>query len=143
MARTALTRREVKFTGVGKAILVKLAEYAAALDALMGDGLAAASVSEVVTTGAMALTCPHSDLSVDGTKTFTLAAGTKIGQRKGWRVTAATNTPNMTITGAFLLGGVAKTSIAHSTGTVGDAASFVWNGAAWVVTSSTGTLTYS
>lgn len=52
---------------------------------------------ETVTSGAISVLTRSSKISVDGTKAYTLAAGTE-GQRKTLKCSAATNTPAGTIT---------------------------------------------
>jgi 3-oxoacyl-(acyl-carrier-protein) synthase len=141
MARTALSNNACRMPA---RLATKLAEHDAALDSVASDGLAAASVSEVVSAnGAVSIVTPYTSLSVSGTKTYTLAAGTKIGQRKLIRVTTAASTPNWTVTGTFSLEGVAKTSCANSSGAVGQGVDLIWDGAAWVIVNVFGTVTIS
>lgn len=101
------------------------------LDDLSEVARVGAGLTEVVTSGAVSVVKEHSDLSIDGTKAFTLAGGSKLGQRKVVSVSDAINTPAGTITGSFLKGGVAKT-----TALFGATTAFLqlsWSGATWIV----------
>lgn len=103
------------------------AEAAFAEIARVGQGL-----TEVVSAdGAVSVVKEHTNLSIDGTKAYTLAAGAKIGQRKVIACTSATNTPAGTITGTFVAAGVAKTTAAFDATT--DFLMLSWTGAAWNV----------
>lgn len=84
---------------------------------------------EVVTSGAVSVVKRTSLLSIDGTKAFTLAAGTIVGQRKTIRAIIATNTPAGTITGTFKELNAAKTTAAFNA--VDDFIELEWDGAAW------------
>lgn len=66
-------------------------------------------------------------LSVDGTKAYTLAAGTWIGQEKVLICSVATNTPVGSVAGTFL-GGTSLSAF----GVVGECARLIWDGAQWL-----------
>lgn len=123
MARTNVTRKNTHGTPV--IIKTKLDEHDAALDAL-GDG----ATEQISVAGAIA-TLGHTDIALSGTKAYTLAVGTKAGQRKTVRCFSAASTPAGTLAGAFLNNGVAATSIAFSAVTF--FLNLVWNGTAWVI----------
>lgn len=69
----------------------------AGLQALV-NATAAATGSEVVTSGALSLAVYLSELSISGSKSYTLAAPTVAGQRKRIECTVAGNTPVGTLT---------------------------------------------
>jgi hypothetical protein len=83
---------------------------------------------EVVTVGAISVAKKTSNISIDGTKAYTLANGTTVGQLKVLVCTVAANTPAGTVTPATMLGG---TALAFNA--VGDTATLEWNGGAWCV----------
>jgi hypothetical protein len=83
--------------------------------------------TETVTTGAMSVAVRDTYLSVDGTKAFSLADGTFVGQLKRGIVTVGTNTPLGTITPTHPTGFATVTAL----GGVGDFVEFIWNGTAW------------
>lgn len=68
------------------------------VDALLADLNAHEEVDAVSAAGACSLVIKTTELSVDGTKAYTLAAPTRTGQRKVIRCVAATNTPLGTLT---------------------------------------------
>ena len=81
-----------------------------------------------VTSGAVSVANYMSYLSVTGTQTFTLAAGTAVGQLKKIMCIVAASTPNGTLTIA--------NPVSASTDTVlftalGDTVDLMWNGSAW------------
>lgn len=123
-ARTNATKKQLKPTSANRdAIKTKLAEHDAALDALTGTAGSELVSSAGAIDPAVALTF----LSVDGTKAYTLAAGTVSGQRKMIRCTSATNTPAGTVTGAFQNGAAAATGLAFNAAE--DTVHLVWNSA--------------
>lgn len=129
-ARTNLTEREVRNhlnQGGRSSLRAKLNEHDAGLDAVTGT----AGSELVAANGALDPTIALTFLSIDGTKAYTLAAGTKVGQRKMIRCTAAINTPAGTVSGTFLNGAAAATSLAFNA--VDDVAQLVWNGTAWAI----------
>lgn len=67
-------------------------------DALLADLNAHEDVDAIAAPGALSLSILVSQLSVDGTDAFTLAAPTRTGQRKIVRCVAAANTPAGTLT---------------------------------------------
>jgi hypothetical protein len=67
-------------------------------DALLADLNAHEDVDSLAAPGALSLDILISQLSVDGTDAFTLAAPTRTGQRKIVRCVAAANTPAGTLT---------------------------------------------
>lgn len=67
-------------------------------DALLADLNAHEEVDALAAPGALSLTVLVSELSVDGTDAFTLAAPTRTGQRKIVRCVEAANTPAGTLT---------------------------------------------
>jgi hypothetical protein len=139
MARTSLTGRQCRLPNK---LVDKLTEHDVSLDAIMGDGVLA--VSEVVAAnGAISVVTPVTELNLSGTKTYTLAAGTKHGQKKRIYVSTAASTPNLTITGNFYLQGAQKTSIAHSSAAALDGVDLIWDStvAAWQIARQDGTLT--
>lgn len=139
MARTNLTLKKCRQP---PDIYNKLLEHDASLDALMGDAITSVtSVTETATSGALSVTIPHSELNVSGTKSFTLAAGTKTGQRKSIRVTTAGSTPNWTVTATLASQGAAKTSVSNSSGAVNDGVDLIWDGASWVIVHTFGSVT--
>jgi hypothetical protein len=81
---------------------------------------------ETVTTGACSITKRITQLSVTGTKGYTLADGTSVGQEKVFVCSVAASTPVGTLTPAHALG---FSTVVFNT--VGDAVTFVWNGTAW------------
>lgn len=70
----------------------------------------------------------YTDLQVDGTDAFTLADGTFVGAVKEIWCSAATTTPDGTLTPANLSG---YTTIGFDA--VDEYAKLIWDGAAWVV----------
>jgi hypothetical protein len=79
--------------------------------------------------GALSLSTLVSLISIDGTKAYTLANGTRVGQVKKIRVIAAANTPDGTLTPATFADG---TSI--DLDAVNEALELVWTAAGWRVT---------
>lgn len=67
------------------------------IDALTADLAAGENVDAVSAAGACSLTREVTELSVDGTKAYTIAAPTRVNQRKTIRCVAATNTPAGTL----------------------------------------------
>lgn len=128
--RTPATKKQLKPTSSNRtAVAAKLAEHDAALDALTGT-----AASEVVSAaGAISPTVAVTFLSVDGTKAYTLAAGTVSGQRKSIRCTAAINTPAGTVSGAFQNGAAAATALAFNAAE--DTVHLVWDSvlAKWAI----------
>jgi hypothetical protein len=142
MARSVLTSALCRIVNQ---LSAKLAEHDASLDAVMGDPLLAVA-EQISTTGtAVSVITPQTEVAVSGTCTYAIAAGTKGGQRKNTVIISAAATPNFTLTGNFLLNGVAKTSIAHTGGAaaVGDGVELVWDGlnSKWQIVRQFGTLT--
>jgi hypothetical protein len=81
------------------AMLQKIANFRQDIvDALTADLGAGEDVDAVSASGACSLTRVLTELSVDGTKAYTIAAPTRTGQRKVIRCVAATNTPLGTLT---------------------------------------------
>lgn len=68
------------------------------IDALTADLAAGENFDAVVAPGALSLTRVVTELSVDSTDAFTIAAPTRTGQRKIIRCVAAANTPAGTLT---------------------------------------------
>ncbi len=142
MARTNLSGRQCRLPNK---LVDKLAEHDAALDGVMGDP-ALAIAEQISTTGtAVSVVTPVTEIAISGTCTYAIAAGTKGGQRKNTVLISVASTPNFTLTGNFLLNGVAKTSIAHTGGAaaVGDGVELVWDAlnAKWQIVRQFGTLT--
>jgi len=80
-------------------MIAKLADFRQdRIDALTADLNAGENVDAVSAAGALSLTREVTELSVDGTKAYTIAAPTRTGQRKTVRCVAATNTPLGTLT---------------------------------------------
>jgi hypothetical protein len=134
MARTNATRRQVRNpnTATITAIKAKLDEHDAALDAVAGS--VAADINEHISAaGALAPGVQLTTLAIDNTKAYTLAAGTKVGQRKTIRCTAATNTPAGSIAATYLNGATPATSVAMNAAE--DSLAVVWNGSAWCIVS--------
>lgn len=126
----------------GELVQIEGSAYFVAIGFFFGGGQAVAGVAEggsvpgpsnLVTVGALGLT-RTTRITVDGTKAFTLADGTEVGQRKTIRQTAATNTPNGTVTPAHASGFTSLTAW----DAVGDQAELEWNGTAWEVVFSNG-----
>jgi hypothetical protein len=127
-ARTNATKKQLRPTSSNRdAIKTKLAEHDAALDALTG----ATQNEHVSASGAIDPAVALTTLAIDGTKAYTLAAGTKAGQRKRIRCTAATNTPAGTVTATLLNGNTAATSFLMNAAE--DTVDLVWNGSAWCI----------
>lgn len=82
---------------------------------------------ETVTSGALSTTKRISRLSVTGTKVYTLAAGSWVGQEKVLICSVAASTPVGSVTGTFLGG----TTIGDF-GVVGEVAHLVWDGSQWL-----------
>jgi hypothetical protein len=86
------------------------------------------AASSTSASGAISVATYFTNITVDGTKAFTLANGTAVGQLKKILCSAATNTPAGTITIASPVS-AALDVIAISA--VGDVVELVWTGAAW------------
>ncbi len=122
-ARTKITTHQLRDPNPATiaAVKAKLDEHDNALDAIGGT-----AGSELVSAaGALDPTVALTFLSVDGTKAYTIAAGTKDGQRKTIRCTSATNTPAGTVTGVFQNGAAAATGLAFNA--VEDTVHLIWN----------------
>ena len=78
--------------------------------------------------GAIAVTSYLTFVTVDGTKAYTIAAGTAVGQLKKIMCTAAINTPAGTLTITDPVS-AATDSVLFSA--AGDTLDLVWNGSAW------------
>lgn len=128
-ARTPLTTRQIRNPNVATvaAVKAKLTEHDAALDAVC-DNVGNEHVSAA---GAIDPTCYLTTLAIDATKAYTLAVGTKIGQKKVIRCTAATNTPAGSVAGLFVNGATAATSLAFNAAE--DTVILVWNGTKWAI----------
>lgn len=129
MARTSVTARELRNRNPATraTVLAKLAESDAALDAVCDS----TGNEHVTAAGALSVTCFLTTLAISGTMAFTLAAGTKTGQHKAIRCITAASTPAGTVTGAFVNGVTAATSIAMNAAE--DTVHLVWNGSAWAI----------
>lgn len=80
-------------------MIAKLADFRQdRIDALTADLAAGENIDAVSAAGACSLTREVTELSVDGTKAYTLAAPTRPNLRKVIRCVAATNTPAGTLT---------------------------------------------
>lgn len=127
----------------GNGVVAGLAEYIEADGQVLVlvDPIYAAYEAEsagqetVAAAGALSLYTRTSLLSIDGTKAYTLGAGTYVGQRKTIRAVLATNTPAGTVTGAFNTDGTATTAALFNA--VGDQLEVEWNGTAWQVLANT------
>ncbi len=86
------------------------------------------AASDTVSSGAISVATYFTNITVDGTKAYTLANGTAAGQLKKILCSAATNTPAGTLTIASPIS-AALDVIAISA--VGDVVELVWTGAAW------------
>lgn len=86
-----------------------------------------AQVETVSAAGAISVSKKTTRLSVDGTKAYTLAAGSWVGQRKELICSVAANTPVGSVAGTFLGG----TSLG-AFGVVGECAVLIWDGAQWL-----------
>ncbi len=84
------------------------------------------SAPETVTTGALSINKRTSLIDVTGTKAYTLADGTRIGQRKSIRVIVAASTPDGTLTPSNLADG---TSI--DLDAVNESVELEWDGTNW------------
>ena len=129
MARTPLTHREAEADNhaTEELVKVKLAEHDAALDAVCDT----TGNEDVTAAGALNPAIFLSTITIANTVAFTIAAGTKIGQRKMVRVKAVSGSPAGTVTGAFINGAAAATSIAFNAAE--DTVELVWNGTAWAI----------
>ncbi len=129
MARTNMTSREIKNLNQATAAthVAKLLEHDAALDAVC-DTTGAEDISAA---GAVNPAVYLTTLTIANTVAYTLAAGTKTGQRKCVRVKAVSGSPAGTLTGTFLNGATAATSLAFNAAE--DTVQLVWNGAAWCI----------
>jgi len=83
---------------------------------------------ETVTSGALSVTKRTSLLSIDGTKAYSLADGTVVGQRKSLRCSVAANTPAGTVTPAHMVGG---STLAFNA--VDDSVELEWQATGWTV----------
>lgn len=128
-ARTNLTTREVKSSNQATvaALKTKIDEHDAALDAV-ADTVGNEDISAA---GAVSLLCFLTTLTIANTVAYTLASGTKVGQRKMIRVKAVSGSPAGTVSGTFVNGATAATSIAFNAAE--DTVMLVWNGTAWAV----------
>lgn len=128
-ARTKITTRQIRNPSPGTiaAVKAKFDEHDNALDAVCDN----AGNEHISAAGALAPGVFLTTLAISGTMAFTLAAGTKIGQRKMIRCTTAASTPAGTITGTFVNGVTAATALAFNAAE--DTASLVWNGTAWAI----------
>lgn len=82
---------------------------------------------ETVTTGAISITKLITLLSVTGTVAFTLANGTKVGQRKILVCVVAASTPVGNVAGTFTGSGAQLGAF----GVLNECAELVWTGSAW------------
>jgi hypothetical protein len=83
---------------------------------------------ELVTSGALSVTKRTSKISIDGTKAYTLADGTFVGQIKVIICTVAANTPAGTVTPVNIDVG---SSLAFNA--TNDACVLVWDGTNWLI----------
>jgi len=140
VARTNITKRQIRFpiSSANRDLLFnKLAEHDAALDSMSGDGTAASLEETVVAAGPLNPNILITNLSVTGTVAYTLAAGTKIGQRKLIRQVVAATSPSGTIAGTFKSGATTGTSLGIWDALT-DTAEIFWNGTQWTVGASVG-----
>lgn len=93
-------------------------------------GVATVTSEETVTTGALSLIPVITYLSVTGTKSYTLAAGTYVGQRKVIECTVAASTPLGTLTLADAYG---TESLTHVFTAVGQKLVLEWRTGGWKV----------
>lgn len=128
-ARTNLTAREVRAQNQATiaTMKAKIDEHDLALDAVC-DSVGNEDISAA---GAVSLLCFLTTLTIANTVAYTLAAGTKVGQRKMIRVKAVSGSPAGTVTGTFVNGATAATSLAFNAAE--DTVMLVWNGTAWAI----------
>jgi hypothetical protein len=128
-ARTKITIHQLRDPNPATlaAVKAKLDEHDNALDAVCDN----TGSEHVTAAGVVAADVFLTTLAVDGTMAFTLAAGTKIGQRKLIRCKSAANTPAGTVTGTFVNGATAATGLLFNAAE--DTAELVWNGTAWAL----------
>lgn len=86
------------------------------------------AASSTTASGAISVANYFTNITVDATKAYTLAAGTAAGQRKMILCSAATNTPAGTLTIANPID--ASTDVI-SISAVGDVVELMWTGSAW------------
>jgi hypothetical protein len=115
--------------------LVQQAGSGFQLDASVGltnNGFLAGFIPDAASTtsasGAISVETYFTNITVDGTKAFTLANGTAVGQMKKILCSAATNTPAGTIT---IASPVSASLDVIAISAVGDVVELVWNGTAW------------
>ena len=106
------------------------AERLAALNAII-DQKEYAGGLETATSGALSVSKEISLLSITGTKAFTLADGTYVGQVKKIRCSVAASTPVGTITPNLMAGGL--TTLYTSVAALNDSCELVWTTAGWVI----------
>jgi len=129
MARTQLSKKDLHLPLNNKSLDTlrsKMIDHDDALDAAIGD--TAELTPPLVTAGAVDPTKRVTRLSVTGTQAYTLANGTKIGQRVVVRCVVAATTPAGTLTPASVSN---YTSVLFAT--VSGFAEFIWNGTAWII----------
>lgn len=86
---------------------------------------------EVVTSGAIRPDYRTSKISIEDTVAYTLASGEYEGQAKRMICTVADGSPSGVITGVFLDGVTARTTITMNA--VGDWVDLEWHGSSWFV----------
>lgn len=128
-ARTKLTAREIRAQNQATiaTMKAKIDEHDVALDAVC-DNTGAEDISAA---GAVDPAVYLTTLTIANTVAYTLAAGTKIGQRKCIRVKAVSGSPAGTVSGTFVNGATAATSLAFNAAE--DTVQLVWNGSAWAI----------
>ena len=103
------------------------AQVTAAMVAALATTGASQSVEQIAASGALSLTIENTILAVSATKAYTLAAGTRVGQKKRVSCKSAASTPNGVLT-------VTSLSDSHTTVTFSAAGQFVllvWDGSNW------------
>jgi hypothetical protein len=86
------------------------------------------NATEITASGAIDPDIGHQEMSTDGTKAYTLAAGSFPGQEVTLTWIAATNTPHGVVTPAAVVGYATVEG-----NTLGDTCTFRWTGSAWAL----------
>lgn len=101
-------------------------------DKLLGVDAAGATEYETITSGALSVGVPVTNLSVTGTQAYTLADGQYAGQEKHIRCTVAATIPagTLTIASPETTAGLGC-SATHFFDTVGQGLDLIWSGTKW------------
>lgn len=91
------------------------------------------NATEITASGAIDPDIGHQEMSTDGTKAYTLAAGSFPGQEVTLTWVAATTTPHGVVTPAAVVGYATVEG-----NTLGDTCTFRWTGSAWALKSNGG-----